>query len=65
MQLCGEISDPDTPPLNAWADWIQRTFLGIDCFEFGYYDRVDLARNTNWNQPGTNNGSKFDLKTLS
>jgi len=38
------------------ADWIQRTFLGIECFQFGYYERVELARNTEWNQPGTDNG---------
>lgn len=59
LQLCQEIGDADTPPLNAWGDWIERTFLGIDCFNFGYYDRVELARNTEWNQPGTDLGGKL------
>ncbi|KAJ6632713.1 Dipeptidyl peptidase 2 [Pseudolycoriella hygida] len=56
LQICNEIGDANTPPLNALADWIIRTFLGIECFNFGYYDRVDLARNTEWNQPGTISG---------
>lgn len=63
IQLCGELN-ATTPPLNAWADWIERTFLGTECFNFGYYDRVDLARNTEWNQPGTDNGSKLRRNTL-
>jgi hypothetical protein len=56
LQLCREIGEANTPALNAWADWVERTFTGFDCFNFGYYDRVDLARNPDWNQPGTDLG---------
>lgn len=63
IQLCGEIGNANTPPLNAWADWIERTFLSTECFNFGYYDRVELARNTEWNQPGTDNGSELKLSS--
>lgn len=61
LQLCQEIGNTDTPPLNAWGEWIERTFQGIDCFDFGYYDRVDLARNIEWNQPGTEQGGKLNI----
>lgn len=57
LQLCREI-DTNTTALIAWADWVERTFTGFDCFNFGYYDRVDLARNTEWNQPGTDLGGE-------
>jgi len=58
LDLC-EAIDTDAPALNAWADWVAQTFLDdIECFDFGYYSRVELASRVEWDQPGTISGMR-------
>lgn len=61
LQLCQDIDTTDVTPLVAFSRWVERAFLGVDCWDFDYYSRTDLLRNTEWNQPGTNNGSEYSI----
>lgn len=59
LSLCQEIDRTDVLPLAAFISWIERTFIGRNCFDFEYYARMNTLRNgIEWNQPGAS--GRFD-----
>lgn len=61
QNFCRDLRSVNFDVFNSFARWIRFVYGDEQCFNHSYEDRVELAINENWNQPGTNSGCNIVL----